>query len=176
MHGEGGPWPCGCGGVVWAQLQWWLCVLQLRPAQLLLSAELPDRPFFAQRQLALRLSIQLRVPVVACGQRQHPCAEPASPSHSCAHPACDSLCRFSQNLFVVHKDFRLVFYVMAPLISSNGHRVGTLCIMGQQPRKFDATRGAILANLSELLVRPRGHASLPVVCLHAHNRTIHCDA
>jgi hypothetical protein len=25
--------------------------------------------------------------------------------------------------------------------------------MGQQPRKFDATRGAILANLSELLVR-----------------------
>jgi hypothetical protein len=27
------------------------------------------------------------------------------------------------------------------------------CIMGQQPRKFDATRGAILANLSELLVR-----------------------
>jgi hypothetical protein len=54
---------------------------------------------------------------------------------------------------VVNKDFRLVFYVMAPLISSNGHRVGTLCVMGQQPRKFDATRGAILANLSELLVR-----------------------
>ncbi len=48
--------------------------------------------------------------------------------------------------------YRLVFYVMAPLISSNGHRVGTLCIMGQEPRKFDATRGAILANLSELLV------------------------
>jgi len=61
--------------------------------------------------------------------------------------------RFSQNFFVVNKDFRLVFYVMAPLISSNGHRVGTLCIMGQEPRKFDATRGAILANLSELLVR-----------------------
>jgi hypothetical protein len=50
--------------------------------------------------------------------------------------------------------------VMAPLISSNGHRVGTLCIMGQQPRKFDATRGAILANLSELLVRwPRKRGS-----------------
>ena len=61
-------------------------------------------------------------------------------------------CRFSQNFFVVNEDFRLVFYVMAPLISSNGHRVGTLCIMGQQPRKFDATRGAILANLSEMLV------------------------
>ncbi|KAF6259049.1 kinase-like domain-containing protein [Scenedesmus sp. NREL 46B-D3] len=61
--------------------------------------------------------------------------------------------RFSENFFVVSENFRLVFYVMAPLISSNGHRIGTLCIMGQQPRKFDATRGAILANLSELLVR-----------------------
>ncbi|WIA38325.1 hypothetical protein OEZ86_001662 [Tetradesmus obliquus] len=61
--------------------------------------------------------------------------------------------RFSENFFVVNENFRLVFYVMAPLISSNGHRIGTLCIMGQQPRKFDATRGAILANLSELLVR-----------------------
>lgn len=66
--------------------------------------------------------------------------------------------RFSQNFFVVNEDFRLVFYVMAPLISSNGHRVGTLCIMGQQPRKFDATRGAILANLSELLVSTLSHA------------------
>lgn len=27
------------------------------------------------------------------------------------------------------------------------------CIMGQQPRKFDAERGTILANLSEMLVR-----------------------
>eukprot|EP00775_Hariotina_reticulata_P004061 gene4061-4308_t len=61
--------------------------------------------------------------------------------------------RFSENYFVVSESFRLVFYVMAPLISSNGHRVGTLCIMGQKPRTFDATRGAILANLSELLVR-----------------------
>eukprot|EP00878_Enallax_costatus_P000875 GHUV01001002.1.p1 GENE.GHUV01001002.1~~GHUV01001002.1.p1 ORF type:complete len:587 (+),score=149.39 GHUV01001002.1:244-2004(+) len=61
--------------------------------------------------------------------------------------------RFSENFFVVSESFKLVFYVMAPLISSNGHRIGTLCIMGQEPRKFDATRGAILANLSELLVR-----------------------
>lgn len=72
-------------------------------------------------------------------------------------PICVLACRFSQNFFVVNKDFRLVFYVMAPLISSNGHRVGTLCIMGQQPRKFDATRGAILANLSELLVSCCAH-------------------
>lgn len=56
---------------------------------------------------------------------------------------------------------------MAPLISSNGHRVGTLCIMGQEPRKFDATRGAILANLSELLVSWPALSS--VLCLlHRH--------
>jgi hypothetical protein len=76
-------------------------------------------------------------------------------SSSALHTHPHSQHRFSQNFFVVNKDFRLVFYVMAPLISSNGHRVGTLCIMGQQPRKFDATRGAILANLSELLVSYR---------------------
>jgi hypothetical protein len=34
--------------------------------------------------------------------------------------------RFSENFFVVSENFRLVFYVMAPLISSNGHRIGTL--------------------------------------------------
>ncbi len=27
------------------------------------------------------------------------------------------------------------------------------CIFGQQPRKFDATRGQLLANMAELLVR-----------------------
>jgi hypothetical protein len=55
-----------------------------------------------------------------------------------ACPACTSkliwmlLCvlvwlrRFSENFFVVNESFRLVFYVMAPLISSNGHRIGTL--------------------------------------------------
>jgi hypothetical protein len=37
-----------------------------------------------------------------------------------------SNCRFSKNFFVVSENFRLVFYVMAPLISSNGHRIGTL--------------------------------------------------
>ncbi len=34
--------------------------------------------------------------------------------------------RLSQNFFVVEPAFSLVFYVAAPLISSNGHRLGTL--------------------------------------------------
>eukprot|EP00879_Flechtneria_rotunda_P027435 GHRR01029390.1.p1 GENE.GHRR01029390.1~~GHRR01029390.1.p1 ORF type:complete len:137 (+),score=20.12 GHRR01029390.1:26-412(+) len=34
--------------------------------------------------------------------------------------------RFSENFFVVSETFKLVFYVMAPLISANGHRIGTL--------------------------------------------------
>jgi GAF domain-containing protein len=61
--------------------------------------------------------------------------------------------RFSQNYFVIEEQFHLVFYVAAPLITSDGHRLGTLCIMGQQPRKFDATRAQLLANMAELLVR-----------------------
>ena len=34
--------------------------------------------------------------------------------------------RFSENFFVVDPAFHLVFYAAAPLVSSNGHRLGTL--------------------------------------------------
>eukprot|EP00877_Chromochloris_zofingiensis_P005777 jgi/Chrzof1/151/Cz01g05080.t1 len=61
--------------------------------------------------------------------------------------------RFSENFFVTEPQFNLQFYVAAPLITSNGHRLGTLCILGQQPRQFDATRCQLLCNLGEMLVR-----------------------
>jgi GAF domain-containing protein len=38
----------------------------------------------------------------------------------------DSDARFSANFFVCDPAFSLKFYVAAPLISSNGHRLGTL--------------------------------------------------
>jgi hypothetical protein len=38
----------------------------------------------------------------------------------------DQDARFSANFFVVDPAFSLKFYVAAPLISSNGHRLGTL--------------------------------------------------
>ncbi|KAF6263741.1 hypothetical protein COO60DRAFT_1292858, partial [Scenedesmus sp. NREL 46B-D3] len=65
----------------------------------------------------------------------------------------DQDARFSENFFVCDPNFNLKFYVAAPLVTSNGHRLGTLCVMGQQPGKFDAQRGQLLANLAEMLVR-----------------------
>jgi hypothetical protein len=38
----------------------------------------------------------------------------------------DADARFSANFFVTDPAFCLKFYVAAPLISSNGHRLGTL--------------------------------------------------
>ena len=38
----------------------------------------------------------------------------------------DADARFSQNYFVCDPAFSLKHYVAAPLISSNGHRLGTL--------------------------------------------------
>lgn len=34
--------------------------------------------------------------------------------------------RFSENYFLVDDTYHLVFYVAAPLVASNGHRLGTL--------------------------------------------------
>ncbi|BDA44489.1 probable mitogen-activated protein kinase kinase kinase 11 at C-terminar half [Coccomyxa sp. Obi] len=45
------------------------------------------------------------------------------------------------------------FYCGAPLVATNGHRLGMLCIVDQEPRKFDEERAAILCNLAELVVR-----------------------
>jgi hypothetical protein len=36
--------------------------------------------------------------------------------------------RFCQNYFVTDPAFHLVFYVAAPLVASNGHRLGTLWV------------------------------------------------
>ncbi|MEW5300051.1 MAG: hypothetical protein WDW36_003011 [Sanguina aurantia] len=45
------------------------------------------------------------------------------------------------------------FYCGAPLVASNGHRLGTLCIADQKPRAFDASSCQILNNMAELVVR-----------------------
>ncbi|KAK9916182.1 hypothetical protein WJX75_009766 [Coccomyxa subellipsoidea] len=45
------------------------------------------------------------------------------------------------------------FYCGAPLVASNGHRLGMLCVVDQKPRQFDEERAAILCNLAELVVR-----------------------
>ncbi|CAK0783773.1 hypothetical protein CVIRNUC_006973 [Coccomyxa viridis] len=45
------------------------------------------------------------------------------------------------------------FYAAAPLIASNGHVLGTLCLWDTKPRAFDSNSAAILANFAELVVR-----------------------
>ncbi|GFH20009.1 protein kinase domain-containing protein [Haematococcus lacustris] len=41
----------------------------------------------------------------------------------------------------------------APLVASNGHRLGSLCIMDTQPREMEAGQAMILGNLAEMVVR-----------------------
>ncbi|KAL3147321.1 hypothetical protein ABBQ32_002806 [Trebouxia sp. C0010 RCD-2024] len=61
--------------------------------------------------------------------------------------------RFSENFFVKDPHYDLRFYAGCPLVTSNGHRLGILCLVGQEPAEFDATRGQVLSNIAELLVR-----------------------
>ncbi len=56
------------------------------------------------------------------------------------------------------------FYAGAPLVMPSGHVIGTLCVLGSQPRSFDAMDQAILGTLrdlcvEELLARQRGEAA-----------------
>ncbi|KAK9843472.1 hypothetical protein WJX81_004368 [Elliptochloris bilobata] len=60
------------------------------------------------------------------------------------------------------------FYAGAPLVTSNGHRVGMLCVADQCPRDtFDADAAAILANMAEMVVR---EMELAAAAALAHDR------
>ena len=39
-------------------------------------------------------------------------------------------------------------FVGAPLVASNGHRLGTLCFLGPQPRTITAQEATILSNMA----------------------------
>jgi GAF domain-containing protein len=53
----------------------------------------------------------------------------------------------------VAKQYGVRFYVGAPLVSSTGHRLGTLCFADSQPRVFDDASLKLLCNFSELVTR-----------------------
>jgi GAF domain-containing protein len=59
--------------------------------------------------------------------------------------------RFCNNAAV--RTFGVRFYAGAPLVSSAGHRVGTLCFADTSPRAFDEHSMRLLCNLSELVTR-----------------------
>lgn len=47
----------------------------------------------------------------------------------------------------------LRFYAGTPIISSKGHRLGTVCFASGKPRKFDAEGCNMLVNMCELVTR-----------------------
>jgi len=47
----------------------------------------------------------------------------------------------------------IVFYAAAPLVTSLGDRLGSLCVIDFRPREFDAECCNMLANFAEIVVR-----------------------
>ncbi|GAX72878.1 hypothetical protein CEUSTIGMA_g333.t1 [Chlamydomonas eustigma] len=68
-------------------------------------------------------------------------------------PDAEKDARFSDNPHVVGENPWIKAYAGAPLVASNGHRLGTLCVCDNKARDFDAGQCAILNNLSEMVVR-----------------------
>eukprot|EP00955_Chlamydomonas_euryale_P062565 358413-Chlamydomonas_euryale.AAC.16 len=60
--------------------------------------------------------------------------------------------RFANNIKITEPP-HVRFYCGAPLVASNGHRLGTLCFADVKPREFDAASCILMNNLSELVVR-----------------------
>lgn len=61
-------------------------------------------------------------------------------------------CRFAENPLVQNEPF-IRFYAGAPLITSTGHRLGSLCIIDRKPRELLAESCNVLINLAEIVVR-----------------------
>eukprot|EP00879_Flechtneria_rotunda_P001352 GHRR01001502.1.p1 GENE.GHRR01001502.1~~GHRR01001502.1.p1 ORF type:complete len:1180 (+),score=462.14 GHRR01001502.1:255-3794(+) len=59
--------------------------------------------------------------------------------------------RFADNKYV--QEIGVRFYCGSPLVSSSGHRLGTLCFADTKPRVFDAGSLQIMCNFSELVTR-----------------------
>lgn len=53
---------------------------------------------------------------------------------------------------LVAGDFGLQFYAAAPLKTTDGHRLGTLCIIDKEPRVFSPKQGEILQRLCEIVM------------------------
>ncbi len=53
---------------------------------------------------------------------------------------------------LVSGKFGLQFYAASPLRTSDGHRLGTLCIIDREPRMFSPRQADVLERLAEIVV------------------------
>ena len=53
---------------------------------------------------------------------------------------------------LVAGEFGLRFYAAAPLITADGHRLGTLCVMDKQPREVSAGEAKVLESLAGVIM------------------------
>jgi len=53
----------------------------------------------------------------------------------------------------VQKEPFIRFYAGAPLVTSSGHRLGSLCIIDRMPRELEANSCNVLINFAEIVVR-----------------------
>ncbi|KAL0037106.1 hypothetical protein WJX79_000594 [Trebouxia sp. C0005] len=60
--------------------------------------------------------------------------------------------RFQANPLVLNDPF-IRFYAGAPLVTTQGHRLGSLCIIDRKQRHFDAESCRLLCNFAEVVVR-----------------------
>lgn len=69
--------------------------------------------------------------------------------------------RFSETVW---PQYGLQSHVSAPLVASNGHRLGTICFGDFRPRRFNAQTCRILNNLAEIAVREiERHAAIKLL-------------
>ena len=60
------------------------------------------------------------------------------------------------------------FYAGAPLVTAEGYRLGSLCVIDPKPRTFDAESCNLLCNFAEMVVREIEKEKLRVCCLLKH--------
>lgn len=82
------------------------------------------------------------------------CAWVLLPKHPTALVVEDTFedARFRDNPLVTGPPY-IRFYAGAPLIASNGHRLGSLCVVDLKPRQLDTEQLALLCNFAEMAVR-----------------------
>ncbi|HJV27491.1 MAG TPA: PAS domain S-box protein [Aromatoleum sp.] len=81
--------------------------------------------------------------------------------------------RFADNPLVTGPP-NIRFYAAAPLSSLDGHRVGTLCLIGRSPRRLDAEERSLLRDLGNLVQEEFGRTRLEeaVDALRSHEERL----